>query len=397
MSKWGRNRYLARAGGAVFLLAVIVLTVLLLLGASLIERAQTAVFRASVESRAARSFQLAEAGIHKAMWELNQPNGWFTFSQQSRTMLGGGFFEVTVTPSPAQRTVFTDNLVVLATGYLPGANGSQRLPKRIRVIAHKDPRYFAYAVFGSDKVTIGNGTVSVYTDSYTSNNGNYGGGNVAAHADIGTNATGANAVEILPQGTVYGSIIVGPGVASPQLCVNNKGTVTGTITSAPAPSYLPSVNSYPPGTIELGDVYLDGSAQLTLNEGIYHMTDLDVLGSAKITCNGKVVIYLDESSDRSSPDIRIGGNGIVNTSGIPSNLVIYCADDVVSVAISGNGAFYGGIYAPKANIVLNAGDVYGSLVGKTVTLNGSNANVHYDEALRDNSNPRAVVRSWQTL
>ncbi|MDH4179761.1 MAG: hypothetical protein OEV33_04565, partial [Armatimonadota bacterium] len=133
------------------------------------------------------------------------------------------------------------------------------------------------------------------------------------------------------------------------------------------------------------------------NEGTYRMTDLDMFGTSKITCNGKVVIYLDQSADASSPDVRIGGYGLVNTSQVPANLVVHCLDDVVSIALSGNAALYGGIYAPKADIVLNSGAVYGSLVGKTVSLNGATATLHYDEALRDNSNPNAVMRSWEIL
>jgi len=397
MTRWHNRGYSHGAQGAVFLISMVVLTVLLLLGASLIERAQTSVFRASVESRSTRSFHLAEAAIQKAMWGLNQPNGWLLYTGESSTTLGGGSFALTVSPPPSQRGVFTDRLFLLATGYLPGPNGQQRYPVRVRVVASKDPRYFAYAVFGSEKVNIGNGTVTVLTDSYTSNEGGYGGGNTAWSGDIGTNATGANAVEILPQGTVNGSISVGAGATDPSACVNNKGTINGTISALPAQNLLPSIGAIPTGVIELGDVWLEADQVLTLNEGSYHMTDLDIFGNAKVVCNGKVVIYLDETSDAATPDIRIGGNGIVNTSQIPANLAIYCKNDVTNIAIGGNGAFYGGIYAPNAHITLNAGDVYGSLVGRTVTLNGANANVHYDEALRDNSNPRAIIRSWQVL
>jgi hypothetical protein len=114
------------------------------------------------------------------------------------------------------------------------------------------------------------------------------------------------------------------------------------------------------------------------------MTDLDVFGNASVVCNGKVVIFLDQSTDGATPDVRIGGNGIVNTSQIPANLVLYCSDDVV-------------IYAPNADIVLNAGDVFGALVGRTVTLNGVNSAVHYDTALRDNVSPYALMRSWEVL
>jgi len=383
--------------GAIFLLAIVTLVVMLILGASLIQRAQTALRRATVENRSTQSFHLAEAGVNKATWALNQPNGWLTYSGESRTSIGGGFFEATVTPAPSDRGVFTDRLTVLGTGYLPAPNNGKRMPRRVRCIVHKDPRYFAYAVFGNDSVKIGNGTVTVLANSYTSDNGGYGGTNVAENADVGTNSTAAGAVEILPKGEVHGNIIVGAGAGSPQQCVNNKGTITGTISSASAGTMLPSIKSIPSGIVNLGDVWLEGSDQLVLNAGTYRMTDLDMFGSAQIICNGKVVIYLDESSDPSTPDIRIGGNGFVNTSHNPADLVVYCADDVVDIDISGNGIFYGGIYAPKATIHLNSGELYGSVIGRRVEMNGATSHVHYDQALRDHANPRAIVWSWEEL
>lgn len=383
--------------GSVFLFAIVILTVILILGASLIERAQNTVYRASVENRAVKAFHLAEAGVHKSIWELNQPNGWLTYAGESGLQLPGGFVDISITPVPADRGVFTNHLTLITTGYLPGPAGAMRYPCTIRVIGYKDPRYFEYAVFGEEQVIVGNGTVVVMTDSYTSDDGAYGGANLSAEADIGTNSTAADAVKILPQGEVFGDISVGAGAAAPELCVDNKGTVTGTITALEAPNLLPSITSIPPGVTELGDVWLDATQELVLDEGSYHMTDLDLFGNARVTCNGKVVLYIDESTDAASPDIRIGGDGIVNTSQIPANLIVYCLDDVVSVTIGGNAAFYGGLYAPNADISLNSGEVYGALVGKTVSLNGATASLHYDEALRDHSNPNALMRSWEVL
>ena len=69
----------------------------------------------------------------------------------------------------------------------------------------------------------------------------------------------------------------------------------------------------------------------------------------------------------------------------------------MDITISGNGALYAGIYAPQADIVLNAGEVFGSIVGKSVRLNGNNAHVHYDEALKDHTDPFAVITSWEVL
>jgi len=382
--------------GSIFLLALLILTVLFLLGASLIERSIAAVAHAATENRSAKSFQLAEAGVHKALWALNQPNGWLTYTGDSDLDLATGTVDIAVTPPPSQRGVFTESLYIISSAHLPGPNGGQRSPCTIRMITHKDPRYFSYAVFGDQRVTVGNGIVTVKADSYTSDDGAYGGSNVGAKADIGTNSTAADAVTILPQGEVHGNITVGAGAAAPDLCVDNKGTVTGDIAALDVPNLLPSIPSVPPGAIELGDIWLDNTQTLVLDAGTYHMTDLDMFGSSQITCNGQVTLYIDMTTD-STPDLRIGGNGIVNTSQIPSNLTIYCLEDVVNITVSGNAALYAGIYAPQADIVLNSGELYGSVIGRSVTLNGATAHIHYDQALRDHANPRAIMRSWEIL
>ena len=391
------SRYQSTQRGWVFLGAIVTLTVLLILGASLIQRSQNALYRTTIDNRSARSFQLAEAGLHHALWSLNQPNGWLTYAGQSNIALAGGTYQVTVSPAPGARGVNTNYLTLLAKGSLQQPNGRSAVSSGIHAIVTKDERYFSYAVFGRQKVTIGNGTVTLKADSYTSTDGSYGGTNVKAHANVGTNSKDLNAVEILPQGEVHGDVIVGAGATTPSACVNNKGTITGAIMAADTPVLLPSITSIPAGAVNLGDVYLDGSTVMTLSAGTYYMTDLDILGSAQIVCNGKVVIYLDQTSDTGSPDVRIGGNGVVNTSAIPSNLVIYCRDDVTNVSFSGASTFYGAIYAPQAAIILNSGAVYGSVIGRTVTMNGATAHVHYDEAIYDPANPHAVIRSWHEL
>jgi len=46
---------------------------------------------------------------------------------------------------------------------------------------------------------------------------------------------------------------------------------------------------------------------------------------------------------------------------------------------------------------MNSGEVHGAIVGKTVTMNGATSSLHYDEALYDPANPRAVLCSWREL
>ncbi len=355
MGKLGYQRHRVCERGSIFVLALVILFVVFMLGASLIQSAQNAVSRAAVENRSTKAFHLAEAGVEKALYELNQPSGWMTYAGDSELGLGGGTVDVAVAPTPSDRGLFTDHLAVIANARLPKPDGGGQHSCTVRVIVHKDPHYFAYAIFGAEHVSIGNGTVTISADSYTSNNGQYGGANVGANV------------------------------------------ITGSITALPVENYLPDAILVPADAIELGDISLEADEELALEAGVYHITDLEIFGSAQITCNGKVVMYIDQSSDIATPDVRIGGNGIVNTSQIPANLTIYCAPDVVDLTVSGNAALYAGLYAPQADIVLNSGAVYGSVVGKTVALNGSNSSIHYDEALKDLADPNAAISSWEVL
>jgi hypothetical protein len=189
---------------------------------------------------------------------------------------------------------------------------------------------------------------------------------------------------------------VGLGATAPDLCVDNKGEITGTVSALNSPKIMPSVARVPDGAIKLGDVKVNGGT-LKLGAGVYHLTNLSMAGTGKIECNGKVEIYLGSLGSVKAIQPNIGGQGIANTSQIPSNLLIYCLDNVTNLAISGNGTLYGAIYAPKANIDLNAGDVCGSLVGLSVKINGEDCSVNYYEDLSKDIEPHTAVRSWEVF
>jgi hypothetical protein len=355
--------------------------VLFVLGASLIERAQTAVYRASVDNASSSSFELAEAGVHKAVWALNQPNGWLTYGGETATALPGGFVTVTTAPAAASRTG-GGRITLVATGWKAGSNGSQRCPRTIRVLGYWEPDYFDFAIFGDKTVVVSNGDVDVWNGGHVS--------------DVGTNSTNANAVAVGPEGRVNGNVVVGLGATAPDLCVDNKGEITGTVSALNSPKIMPSVARVPDGAIELGDVKVNGGT-LKLGAGVYHLTNLSMAGTGKIECNGKVEIYLGSLGSVKAIQPNIGGQGIANTSQIPSNLLIYCLDNVTNLAISGNGTLYGAIYAPKANIDLNAGDVCGSLAGLSVKINGEDCSVNYYEDLSKDIEPHTAVRSWEVF
>jgi len=104
---------------------------------------------------------------------------------------------------------------------------------------------------------------------------------------------------------------------------------------------------------------------------------------------GEATIYV-------SGDVNISGNGIGTASNLPPNLIIN-VEGAHNVSVSGDGDFYGKIYAPESSISVSGnGDLYGALIGDTFSDSG-NGNIHYDKALGSGSSSQATdneLKAW---
>ncbi len=105
-------------------------------------------------------------------------------------------------------------------------------------------------------------------------------------------------------------------------------------------------------------------------------------GAIKIPDNVHVVIYVDGN-------VKIAGNGIVNTAQRPANVILYGNHDSTqsqSITVDGNGQFAGVIYAPSASATVKGGgsngDMFGSITANSISFNGTTS-LHYDQALGD--------------
>ena len=242
---------------------------------------------------------------------------------------------------------------------------------------------FANAAHGTGAITlIGNGD----TDSYDSRLGAYNvSGNLGTNGDISTDSTAVAAITIDPNSTVSGDVLVGPG-GNTSTGVVNAGTITGTTSTEPSTWDLP-LSSIPTGVVNQGALTISGNTTRTLTEGTYWFSSLSISGNGRLVTTGAVKIYVTGA-------ISISGNGVGTANNAPPNLLIYGTRDPTStnpacvssncstsVAITGNGNFYGAVYAPQASISVSGnGGVYGALTGASVTVNG-NGGLHYDEAL----------------
>jgi Tfp pilus assembly protein PilX len=251
---------------------------------------------------------------------------------------------------------------------------------------------FTYAGFGKSSIALQNGN----TDSYNSGSGAYGGANVGSNGDIGTNGTGSNVITIGAQGSVKGDANTGAGGT-----ISGENKITGTINHSSSQNYpsvsVPAIlvalasNGTISGSTNLtsGNYKYDaisivgGNRTLNINANqtvtMYVTGNLTIGGNAKITLSAgaKLTMYINGTAD-------VGGGGVVNNTSTPSDFLLCSTYSGASTGVDlhGGGTLYGGIYAPDASVRLAGnGTTNGSVIAKSISANGNNASIHYDEAM----------------
>jgi hypothetical protein len=99
----------------------------------------------------------------------------------------------------------------------------------------------------------------------------------------------------------------------------------------------------------------------------------------------------------------MAGKGITVTNNHPGNLTLVATSEA-DVKFSGNGSFFGGLYAPNSDVTATGnGDLFGAVVAKTFSSTGNGA-FHFDLAMKEDAEPdpdtatRTVgITAWQEL
>jgi len=353
------------------------------------------------------SFNLAEGGIDRALYALNQQDnsGWRTgVDRDGRTYwsqgfgrynLGGnirGYIRVVIlNPTTSAPEIFSEGE---ASGHIAGV-----LTKQIRIELSSGFYPFMNG-FNSKKGFALKGN-NVTFDSYDSRDGNYGLGNTNSeitvstisvendaidigNADIyGYVATGGGAPDIGPRGSVtdynnFGKVdqsritkdfyavfpdIATPGLNTPLTSIPSSGTISG-------------------GDYELSSWTVGGNLTITGDTRIVVTGDISLSGnkSIVISSGANVEIYVQGDAD-------ISGKGILNSSQVPAQLLLFGTNTTEggqAIKISGNGYLSAAVYAPNAVVTMNGGGnsgrVYGAVAAYDAKLTG-NSHFSYDEAL----------------
>lgn len=380
---------------AITMLTILVLTILgqaIMLSSAAENRATQAYFGST------EAFWLADAGIHKALWEFTQ-NSCHGFVQEGTTTYcascsscgsGNKTLAATLNTGDYDIVLNKDNTNAKSTGCWP----SRTSPKRVRQIVQLDSgSLFKYGAFASDNITIGN--------------------NAIITGNVGTNSTAAGTIDINNGVQITGDVSTGPGGT-----VNNGGTITGSTTNTNnvllppviVPASLTSCSSE--GTI----------TNSTTISGSHKYTAINLSNNKTLTFSGTANIYLTSTTNAfttgnnfqvvlnpganvniySDGKITLSNNGDTNkystapNPGDPSKLTIYSTySGANGVQITNNGVFYGAIYAPTTDATINNnGGFYGSVVGKTLSLS-NNIHLNYNQVL--GGNITSATRKWQEL
>ena len=345
------------------------------------------------------ALNLAEAGLERAIWELNYGDitSWSgtnakTLNISNFTASNGaviGNISITVNDPAGMAPV------IEATGTV-AFSGSQNISKTIRVVlaGGAPPPLFNFMLFGATGVNVGGGAI---VDSYDSRLGAYGGTNISSGGNIGTNGDIYGAINLGNGSIVNGSAVTGAGSDPNEVIIQGMGSeIRGGSTALEEAKELPSV-TVPTGLTNRGNLSVSGTTTTISQSGQYN--NLTLANNAKVTVTSNVTLYVSGTftmNNNSEFKINAGcsvtfyfGGGwalnsnsrINNMSKDPTKLVMYGTDTFTgSKTFCNTFETYAAMYFPKANVTLaNTNSFYGSIIARQFII-GNNMRVHYDEA-----------------
>jgi hypothetical protein len=214
-------------------------------------------------------------------------------------------------------------------------------------------------------------------------------GNARIYGDVATNAGTVSGVANIT-GTERTDFYQEPiPVGAPSWSATNSSvtTVNGTTTITAAATQGSAASRY-----VLTGISLSGGKTLTVAgnpDGSQTYVEIYVTGDISVSGTGQILIQPGVSATiYFAGNVDISGNGVLNSNNQPGDLMLYGIQPpdgaTEHVNFGGNSQITASVYAPGHDVTVNGsgtnGHVYGSIVGKTVTMTGV-SNLHYDESL----------------
>jgi hypothetical protein len=367
---------------------------------------------------------IAEAGIDEAMAHCNRnfstnmaSNGWGKIGNEywKTNSVGLGQYVVRISESQPY--------VIHSIGYCPIPGTSKSASRTVRVLT-KLKAAFGGALVVKDKITL-NGN-NVMTDSFDSSDlykstaGKY---DPTKAGDKGDVACLGGLIDTLNIGNanVWGHAYTGPnGTLSvgPSGAVGSVAWQKGGKTGVEPGWWLSDYNTtfedvkapFTTGAAPTAGIVGGVSYNYILGSGNYMSKEL----GKKVIVTGNAVLYVTDQVNFNSNDsleilpgaslsIYMAGQNavfttIVNHNSTAGSLLYFGLPSNTNIKIQATAAVTAAIYAPQADVTFIGGaELYGSVVGRNATLNGS-SKFHYDEALiRKAPISGVAIASWDEL
>ena len=403
--------------GMMLVLALIVSFAMLVVAVPFIFKLSAQYRSADRSYKALAALNLAEAGVERAIWEMNHGDiSTWDGDSNMQTLNISSFKTSTGTPIGDIDISVTDPQgdmpVIEATGKVPDID-NLTIVKKIRVVLEKTkPSVFDFGLFGNEWVHLNSNSL---IDSYDSRDGLYGGSNVKSQGDVGTNAIHYGCISLDSNAEIHGDALSGPETNPEDVIVTESGShIYGEKLALSGLNEMPSIPA-PEGLPNRGDYFLGGGGQEIISEsGEYSSFNLD--NNSKVTIVANVTLYITgefsmnsntklEIADGSSATIYLGGSFVQdsnaqfdNVSKDPSKLTLFGTDGFNGqMEWHSDQGFWGAIYVPRADVICPSNtDFYGSMIANSIDIN-SNGKIHYDESLGGygSSSSSYLVKSWQ--
>ena len=404
--------------GFVLIVGMVVMAILLLLAIPFLYQLsfENRLTDKSYKSSAAMS--LAEAGVDRAIWELNYGDisSW-TGDDTLRTMgissfqAAGGNVIGDVGIKVVDPTA--DHPIVESRGTVSYV-GPKEVVRTVRSELGGFPP-FKFAAFGDDGIMIDQ---QVEIDSYDSRNGDYDNpGNMGSEGDIGTNSGDFSAIYMDNSSDLAGDAVSGYESDPESVIITAPGAnIDGEKRALPVPIEFPQITP-PAGLMGMGDYSMSGTDSIFMS-GQYGSFTMEA--NSVVTIEDDVILYItgdfymDQNSrldiaDGASLQIIMGSGSFEmdqtstmnNLSQDPTKFVLFGTESFTGdIYIDQNSEFYGAIYAPNALVELDQADgFFGAVIANDILFDQFTV-LHYDKALEDleilpSMGSLYEVKSWQ--
>jgi len=397
--------------GSAIVLVMFAIVILFVIGGGLLSLGLQGRILAAKESSEIAARTAADAGLEKAVFEMNEK---LKVKPWSDSVLPSATYEAI----PNCNATFSYTVTVDTGGgytisnYLVTATGNYgTVQKQVSCTLTGQWKPFSFALFGDQNISLSNSST---VDQYNTTGG-------TPELQVGTNSVASGAISLSNSSIINGAAVVGVnGNPATVVSLVNSSKVTGNKSAQTASNTLASV-TVPSSLTSLpssGALSLINSATKTLNSSAQY-SSINISNSSILTINGPVSLYVTgnisisnssqitvvKTNPNASLTIYIGGNlsagnssNINNQTQDASKAQILGLDTCTSIGLGNSSNFYGCVYTPKAQVTLgNSCGTYGSVIAKNVKgVNSSQ--MHYDASLKDLSIASAptafIVKNW---